>query len=140
MSWDIFVMDIPPSATTADGLPHAWMPTPIPLREEILRTILAIDPTADQSDPSWVRVNGADFSVEVNISDDRPLTSFACHIRGGDHAIGFIADLLERLKLRALDPGSATGIFDPATAGESLARWREYRAQVLSSQSALQSS
>lgn len=73
MSWDIFVMDIPLSATSVDTVPSDWVPGPIPMREEIL----------------------------------------------------------ERLKLRAFDPGSATGIFDPATASESLARWREYRAQML---------
>jgi hypothetical protein len=131
MSWDIFVMDIPRSATSVDTLPPDWMPGPIPVREEILRAIIEVDPTADLSDPSWVRVNGAGFSIEVNIGNDSPLTSFACHIRGGDYSIGFVADLLERLKLRAFDPGSPTGIFAPGTAGESLARWREYRDQVL---------
>jgi len=131
MSWDIFVMDIPLSATSADTVPSDWVPGPIPMREEILRAIIEVDPTADLSDPSWVRVNGAGFSVEVNIGKECPLTNFTCHVRGGDYSIGFIADLLARLKLRAFDPGSATGIFDPATASESLARWREYRAQML---------
>jgi hypothetical protein len=131
MSWDIFVMDIPLSATSVDTVPSDWVPGPIPMREEILRAIIEVDPTADLSDPSWVRVNGAGFSVDINIGNDCPLTKFVCHVRGGDYSIGFIADLLERLKLRAFDPGSTTGIFDPATAGASLTRWREYRAQML---------
>jgi hypothetical protein len=78
-----------------------------------------------------VRANCPDFSVEFGIGNDVPLTTFACHVQGGDGAIGFIADLLDRLKLRAFDPDSDAGIFDPATAVDSLTRWRQYRDQVV---------
>jgi hypothetical protein len=104
----------------------------LPPREEIVRAILEIDPTADASDPAWVRVNGPDFSVEINISGETHATDFACHIRGADSAVGFIATLLERLHLRALDPSSDSGLFDPATAAVSQKRWRDYRDHVVS--------
>jgi hypothetical protein len=131
MSWDLFVMDLPPDAKSAAAIPPGWMPRPLPAREDIIRTVLQVDSTADTSDPAWVRVNGPGFSVEINIADKTPLTEFACHVRGGDLAVGFIATLLERLQLRALDPGSASGLFDPATAPDSQARWRRYRDQVV---------
>jgi hypothetical protein len=131
MSWDLFVMDLPPDATSAHAIPPGWIPRPLPAREDIIRTVLQVDSTADTSDPAWVRVNGPGFSVEINIADKTPLTEFACHVRGGDLAVGFIATLLDRLQLRALDPGSASGLFDPATAPDSQARWRRHRDQVV---------
>ena len=134
MSWDLFVMDLPREVNTTDALPPGWVPGPLPAREDIVRTILEVDPMADASDPAWVRVNGADFSIEINISDKTPLTEFACHIRGSDLAVGFIATLLERLQLRALDPGSETGLFDPVAAAVSLTRWRQYRDRVMAEQ------
>jgi len=132
-------MDIPQSTQSTqstDTAPIDWVPGPLPPRADIVRTILAIDPSADASDPAWVRVDGPGFSVEVNIGDEMPLTQFALHVRGGDQAVGFIATLLETLQLRAFDPGSGTGIFDPATAIESMKRWRQYRDQVLAERSA----
>ena len=130
MSWDLFVMDLPEEINTADALPPKWVPGPLPARDEIIRAILEIDPTADASDPAWLRVKGPDFSVEISISDQTPLTQFACHIRGADPAVGFIATLLDRLHLRALDPGSTSGLFDPATAAASQTSWREYRNRI----------
>jgi len=134
MSWDLFVMDLPQDLTSADALPPNWVPRALPPREEIVRVILDIDPTADASDPAWVRVSGPDFSVEINFSGKVPLTDFACHVRGADPAVGFIATLLERLRLRALDPSSDSGLFDPATAATSQKRWREYRNQLMAEQ------
>lgn len=134
MSWDLFVMDLPQDLKTADALPPNWVPSPLPSREQIVHAILDIDPLADASDPSWVRVNGPDFSVEINISDKVPLTEFACHTRGADPAVGFIATLLDRLNLRALDASSESGLFAPATAAASQKRWREYRDQVVGEQ------
>jgi hypothetical protein len=52
-------------------------------------------------------------------------------MRGGEHSIGAIAEILARLGLRALDPQAQSGIFDPSTAAESLARWQAYRDRVL---------
>jgi hypothetical protein len=46
-------------------------------------------------------------------------------------AVGIVADVLERLGLRALDPGSNSGFFERDTAVASLTAWRNYRDQVL---------
>jgi hypothetical protein len=57
--------------------------------------------------------------------------SFALHVRGGDLAIGLIAELLDRLKVSAIDPQSDNGIFERDAAVERLRRWRAYRDQVV---------
>ncbi len=131
MSWDIFVQDIPPNAHSVDEIPPDFVPQRLGLRPEILRRIQEVVPTADFSDPSWGTFDGPDFSVEFNIGDDGDVGGFAMHVRGGDAAAGFVAELLSRCGWRAFDPASESGIFEPARALESLTRWRDYRDRVL---------
>lgn len=127
MSWDIFVQDIPSAARRIDDIPSDFQPQPLASRSEILRRLKEIVPDADFSDPAWVTFDGPDFSVEFNIGDDGDVDGFAMHIRGGDAAAGFVADVLTRGGWRAFDPASESGIFDPATAAEGLRRWRKFR-------------
>ena len=56
---------------------------------------------------------------------------FAFHVRGGD-AAAIVADILERLGLRACDFNSSTGFFEREEAAASLGRWREYRDRAMS--------
>jgi hypothetical protein len=46
-------------------------------------------------------------------------------------AAGVVADILDRIGCRAIDPGSDTGFFNPETAAQSLAAWRVYRLRVV---------
>ena len=53
------------------------------------------------------------------------LQSFAFHVRRGGDSIDFIAEILNSLKLRALD--SATGeIFSASAAKESFGQWQAF--------------
>lgn len=131
MSWDIFVQDIPATAQAIDEIPADFVPQALGLRSEILRRIQEVVPDVDFSDPSWGIFEGPDFSVEFNIGNDGQVDGFAMHVRGGDAAAGFVADLLVRCGWRAFDPASESGIFDPALAIESLQRWRKYRDHAL---------
>ena len=74
--------------------------------------------------------------MEISVSAADPLDGFAFHIRGGDCSAGIVADILQRLQLRAFDPASDSGIFDSSQASESLRRWQQYRTQVLESHNA----
>jgi hypothetical protein len=130
MSWDIFVQDIPPTAQNVGDIPPDFAPQPLGLRADIVRRIQAVVPDADFCDPSWGTFEGPDFSVEFNIGNDSTVDGVALHIRGGDTAAGFVADLLLRCGWRASDPASESGILDPATAIQSLQRWRAYRDHV----------
>jgi hypothetical protein len=127
MSWDIFIHDIPPTARCIADIPADFAPQPIGVRAEVLRRIQEVVPGATFSDPSWGTFDGPGFSVEFNVGDESAVDCVALHIRGADAAAGFVADLLLRCGWRAFDPASESGIFDPATALESLQRWRRYR-------------
>ena len=128
MSWDLFVMDLPPDAVTMDDIPKDFVGAPLGSRSDLVRRIVEVVPEADFSDPSWGLIDGPDFSIEVNMGRDEQVESFAFHVRGGDLAIGVIAEILQHLGLRAVDPQSETSsLFTPASARDSLAAWRAYR-------------
>lgn len=133
MSWDIFVQDLPASAKRIADIPHDFRPTSIGKRSDIIQKIKAVVPFADFTDPSWGRIKGEGFSIEVNLGDDEELLGFAFHVRGSSGMpIGLIADILDHLDLRALDGGNVeTGFFDREKAAASLQHWRAYRDHVV---------
>ena len=133
MSYDIFVQDIPESASSVDDIPQDFVPSPLGSRQSIIDGILDVIPSADFSDPSWGRIDFEDWSIEVNIGEEEPCASFALHVRGGSRALGAVAAILERLGFRALDT-SEGGIFSADRASiESFNRWRGYRNRVIGS-------
>jgi hypothetical protein len=132
MSWDIFIQDIPKTAQSARDIPDDFRPRALGARTDVLRRIQEVVPTVDFSDPSCGTFNGQGFSVEFNVGDADEIECVALHVRGGEMAAGLVADLLARCGWRAFDTAAESGFFDPATAVESLRRWRAYRDQVLS--------
>jgi hypothetical protein len=131
VSWDIFVQDIPEYAVSLDDIAEDFKPKLLVSRSNVIGAILKFAPFSDVSDPTWVRIQGHGADIEVSLGDHDQVAGFAFHVRGGDASIGIIAGILQDLRLRALDPGSDTGIFDPGKAGDSLKKWLEYRDRVL---------
>lgn len=134
MSWDIFVQDLPSDSRSVADIPDDFLPQPLMPRSDLIARIREVVPEADFSDPAWGVVEGPDYSIEINVGDDDPVSSFAFHVRGGDLAAGVVAAILDHLGLRGLDTAqdeSGTGFFDPATAVNSLRRWRSFRDRTL---------
>jgi hypothetical protein len=130
VSWDIFIQDLPADAGSVQDIPDDFRPGPIGRRSDLIHTIGEVVPSADFSDPSWGIIRGDGFSIEVSMGSDEIVDCIALFVRGGDIAAGVVADIIGRLGLRALDTGSGD-FFDPATAVESLRRWRAYRDRVI---------
>jgi len=131
MSWDIFVQDLPAAARTVTDLPDGFEPAPLGPRTQLIERIRSFAPGTRFVDKSWASFEGPSFSVEFNLGESDPVESFALHVRGDD-AAAFVADLLEYLGYRALDPQSPSGFFEPgAVAAGSLKRWREYRDRLV---------
>jgi len=131
VGWDVFVQDLPPGIDSIADIPDDFRPASLGPREAIVAGILTVVPDADFADPTWGRIEGPDYSIEVNVGPEDPVQGFAFHIGGGAMAAGIVADILETLDLRALDPQSDTSLFDAAQAVDSLRRWRLYRDQVV---------
>lgn len=125
------MQDIPASATSVDDIPDDFIPGPIGTQAAILDAIRSVLPFADLSDPSWIRAHSDAIDLEISLREADPVKSFAFHVRAGEHSIGAIAEILTRLRLRALDPGAQSGIFDPSMSVESLTRWQAYRDRVV---------
>lgn len=120
MSRDIFVQDIPPDITSVEQIPD-WTPAPLTVTTQAVReAVTKHAPDANFADPHWghVALSGAD--IEVNLSDEEPLMSFAIHLRGDPTTANqFVSAVLASLRLRAFDPDSESGLFEPEQRGES---------------------
>ena len=131
MSWDIFVQDLPKNASTIKEIPRDFAPEPIGKRSQIIDKIRKIVPAADFSEPSWGRIRGDNWSIEVNMGKDEECSGFCFHVRGSDAAAGVVAAILDELKLRALDPAHKSGFFTVGpVAVDAFRKWRAYRDQV----------
>jgi hypothetical protein len=130
LSWDIFVQDFPPDASSLADVPACFKPASIGKRSMIIEQIKAVAPLADFSSPSWGTIESDDWSIEINIGIEEECNGFAFHVRGGDTAVGVIAAILQHLRLRAVD--SETGDFFSAgpRAAEAFGKWRAYRNRV----------
>jgi len=132
MSWDIFVQDLPKNARRIEDIPSDFQPQPILPKARIEAVFKEAAPFTDFSNPRWWRVTCSFFSIEVNIGAEDPSNGFALHVRGGEQAAGFVAEVVTRLGVRALDPCSDTGFFDPEKCKESFLKWKAYRDHVIS--------
>ena len=114
MSRDIFVQDIPASATQVDDIEDDWQPSALVFGQpEAVDAVRELAPDSDFSDPSWIQVELEGASIDISIGDEVPLRSFALHVRGPDAVAAnrFISALLGRLDVRAFDPESPSGIY-----------------------------
>jgi hypothetical protein len=131
MSWDIHVQDLPPGIADLSDVASDFEPQPLGTRAALIERISTLVPGADFSDPTWGRVDGPGYSIEISLGSRDPVEGFAFHVRGGDLAVGVVADILDDLGLCAIDPGSSTGLFSRDDAAGSLERWRQFRDAVV---------
>ncbi len=130
MSWDVLVQDFPMDAERIADVPDDFVPSSLGSRSNLIAKIQEVVPFADFSDPSWGLLDGEDFSIEVSLGASEEVEGFAFHVRGSDTGAAVVADILEKLKLRAFD--TTTGeFFNRQAAASSLAKWREYLARTL---------
>lgn len=131
MSWDIFVQDIPKGVKSTEKIPDDFAPKSIGSRTGLIKKIGSVVPGADFSEPSLGVIEGPDYSIEVSLGEE-DVQSFAFHVHGGKFAAFVVADILERLELRAFDPDSESGIFSiDAYDSSDRKKWQAYRDRVL---------
>ncbi len=125
MSWDVFIQHLPASALCMADIPDDFEPLPLGRRAEVVRTIVSVFPTADTTDPTWLTLRTRAYTIEFGTGTEDVVTSVTLHVRGDESVIPLITTLIDTLGARGID--SFTGeFFDPATAAESIRRWREY--------------
>lgn len=134
MSWDIFAQDLPADAKTIEEIPSDFRPKAIGSRAEIVAKILEIAPNAKfQPDLSWGNLDGPGYFIEIGIGKRDPCFSVAFFVRGASpQVINVIADVLDHLKLRALQTGDGDPFFNRTTALRAFQSWQRYRNKVVS--------
>ena len=100
-------------------------------RDDVIKRILEVVPTANFSNPAWGLIDGGSWSVEVNLGLDTLCNGFALHVRGGDEAVGVVAAILAHMRLRAIDSQTADFFEAGPAALQSFQKWREYRARTV---------
>src|ERR1700693_2753113 len=108
MSWDIFVQDLPKNASTIEEIPDDFAPGTIGKRSQIIEKSREIVPAADFSEPSWGRIRGDNWSIEVNMGKDEECSGFCFHVRGSDAAAGVVAAVMKQWKHSANGEHTAT--------------------------------
>ena len=130
MSFDIFVQDLPMGVRSVADIPDDFMPQPLGPRARIVDAIRAVAPHVDFADPEWATIDGADYSIEVSLSLEDPVRSFAFHLRGGDEGLFIVAEILDVLGFRALSTSEA-GVFDIDRESEAFSKWRMFRDRAI---------
>lgn len=130
MSWDISIMDLPSGVASVSEIPDDFTPEPLGPRSQLIETIREVAPTVDFTDPTWGELVTQDFVIEFNMGRDDIVDSIMLDVRGGGHAVRFIAALLDRLGCRAIDC-SEGGFFDASTSEQSFEAWQTYRDRVV---------
>src|SRR4051794_34715913 len=128
MSWDIFVQDFPPEATTVGEISDDFSAPCIGKRSEVIAKINAFLPEVDFTDPSWGTFEEGDISIEFSMGKvDEEITGFALHVSGGILAVPMIAALLDHLELRAVESWEGDFFRAGPDALEDFQKWRKYR-------------
>ena len=129
MSWDIHVQDLPKVQSIQD-IPDDFVPQSLGFRSTVIAKIIEAIPFADFADPTWGRIDGDNWSIEVNLGREEECEGFMLHVRGGDGAVAAVQAIVDCLGVRAID--MQTGEFlDVEASAASLAEWRSYRDQVV---------
>jgi hypothetical protein len=138
VSWDIFVQDLPSNIRSMSEIPADFVPGTLPVtKSQIISAIRAVAPFADFPNQTWGTIkSGKRCLIEVSLGKDEVLKGFTFHVHGGDLSVIVIAEVLQRLSLRALDPGSESGVFEGDASAASFERWRHYKNEILTKGSA----
>ncbi len=129
MSWDLFVQDWG-KVESLDEIPDDFSPKSIGKRSDIITTIKKAEPTVDFTDPSYGKLKNEHFSIKFNMGDEEELMSFMLIVRGSELAIPCIANILDKLELKAAD-GSDTKFFDIDSGKDKIIEWMNYRNKIL---------
>ena len=129
MSWDILIQDLPKDVTSVGEIPEDFEPASLGSRADLISTICDYAPASSFSDPSWGELVTDEFVVEFNMGESEGVDSIMLHVRGGGEAARFVANLLDRLQLRAIDC-SLGDFFSAPEAALSFEEWQAFRDRV----------
>jgi hypothetical protein len=131
MSWDVFVLNLPPGIRSLDDIPKNYEPPPLGTRANLIAKIKTVYPQTDFSDPSWGTRNCRNAGSNSAWARTSKSRASPCMCGAANMPPKSSRTCLDALEVRAIDPNSKNGIFaDQDSLRESFARWGGFRAQV----------
>ena len=104
------------------------LPRPLCTRAEFISKVTEALPSVGFTDPSWGRVQGPDFSVQLNVGGIETIDAVMLHVRGGDGALAVVKCIADALSARAIDCSEGEFLdFSTPEAEASFQPWRTYR-------------
>src|SRR5688572_30723640 len=124
-SWDIFVQHLPMEARSVSDIPDDYVGEALGERDDVVSRLRSRFPDLDASDRDWLRLERPEYAIDITMSGADSITGMTLHVRGSDHAVDAVAQMIDAFGARGLD--SWTGeLFDPTTAVHSIRKWRAY--------------
>ncbi len=130
MSWDVILMRVKPESVSVADLTENDLLN-LGLVTDVLTAISSLYPTVDFSDPTWGRLEGADYSIEFNIGKGDVVDTIMLHVRGADGALAVIQSLCGALECRAFDTTFGDFIDVMNDPGKGFRQWRSFRDHVM---------
>jgi hypothetical protein len=126
MSWDVIILNISGETRTVSELTDDSV-IPLGSRDEVLSIIHNVFPQVNLSDPTWIILDGNDYSIEINVSQNHQIDTLMLHVRGNPEAINAIESLCKATGWRAFDPSGGDFIdFTNPDRDKGFQRWQGY--------------
>ncbi len=93
MSWDIWVVAAETPPPPVAQMPDDWEGVPFGSLKEVREIITTHLPGTDWSDVAWGTYESPGYSLEFNIGEEDPCSSFMIHVRGGGEVVSIIEKL-----------------------------------------------
>jgi hypothetical protein len=108
MSWDVLILNVAAEVKSAVQL-NDQSARPLGTRPDVLQKIRQAFPNLDVTDPKWIVIIGADYSIQASLVEDDVVQSILLNVHGSAQALDAIGHLCDVARWRAFD--SATGEF-----------------------------
>jgi len=127
MSWDVIILRAPAGITRVSDLPDGF-DQPLGSREEVVRAICAAFPSANSSDPTWMVLDGDEYSIEFSLGQNKSIEYLMLYIRGTAQAVDAVQHLCETTGWRAFDTAAGEFIdFTSPSRYDGVLRWQDYK-------------
>ncbi len=131
MSWDLILMDCPPSTSSPTEVEPGFVAAPLGSYAEIAERVRTVAPDADFDESGAGVITRLAYVVEFDLGSTEPVESVGLQVHGsGDEVVGLIVGIAEQLNARAIDL-QADEYLTPESGRESLQAWQDYRNQVV---------
>lgn len=133
MSWDVLILNVAAEVESAVQLNDQSV-RPLGTRPDVLRNIRQAFPNLDVSDPKWIVITEADYSIQASLVEDDVVQSILLNVHGSARSLDAIEHLCEVAHWRAFD--SAAGEFMDFNSQRKDAGWqlaRNYTEQTQNS-------